>query len=86
MVSLYFSMLENYSDTCQMPEPHIYLRMCHPGKLSLTKVTGRAAEGGTLNFKCFLLLASLCSKATSEELTYQKNKSLGKTDLFEKGR
>lgn len=61
MVSLYFNMLENYSDACQMPEPHTYLRMCHHGKLSFTKVTERAAEGDVLNFKCFLLLVSVAT-------------------------
>lgn len=44
MVSLSFNMLKNYSDACQMPGPHIYLKMCHHGKLSFTKVTGRAAH------------------------------------------
>lgn len=58
MVWLSFSMLENYSDACQMLEPHTYLRMCHHRKLSFTKVTERAAEGGTLSFKRFLLLVS----------------------------
>lgn len=44
MVSLYFNRLENYSEACRMPEPHIYLRMSHREKLSFTKVTERAAD------------------------------------------
>lgn len=62
MVSPYFNMLANYSDTCQMPEPQIYLRMCHHEKLSFTKVTERPADGGTLNFKWFLLLVSVAKQ------------------------
>lgn len=81
MVSVYCNMLENYSDACQMPEPRTSLRMCHHGKLSLTKVTERAAEGGTLNFRWFLLLVSV-AKQWSKELTCQEKKSSEKTDLF----
>lgn len=62
MVSLSFNTLENYSDNRQMPGPHIYLKMCHHGKLSFTKVTERAAEGGLLNFKWFLPLVSVAKQ------------------------
>lgn len=81
MASLCFNMLENYSDARQMPEPHAYLRMCHHGKLSLTKVTGRAAEGGTVNCRWFLPLVSV-AKWWSQELACQKKRSSENTALF----
>ena len=62
MVSLSFNMLEIYSNTCQMPGPHIYLKVCHHGKLSFTKVTERAEEGDTLNFKWFWPLVSVAKQ------------------------
>lgn len=64
-----------------MPEPHAYLRMCHHGKLSLTKVTGRAAEGGTVNCRWFLPLVSV-AKRWSQELACQKKRSSENTALF----
>lgn len=88
MVSLSFNMLENYSNACQMPGPHTYLKICHHGKLSFTRVTERAEEGGTLNFKWLLPLLSVANKAIKEGADLPKGEKFKNTDfvLIEKSR